>query len=176
VGLIIRLTKDDTRLFASAVGTANINLPIDSISTLRFGVLGRGGYPSRPRAEFDMYVRYLGSRNIVLPDPVDTNVMLYGYLPGEAGHQNRRMLLPADVRELGTEIRQAGMPVPTVGHLALLEWPTTTAPEFRLSFLEPGSTIEQQAQLLFASATGTSRMLADNSCVMGVGVSPSTPW
>jgi hypothetical protein len=48
VGLIIRLTRDDTRIFASAVGTANINLPIDTISTLRFGVLGRGGYPNRP--------------------------------------------------------------------------------------------------------------------------------
>lgn len=174
VGLIIRLSKDDTRIFASGVGTANINLPVNSMPTLRFGVLGRSGYPNRPRAEFDLYVRYLGhNQDFVLPDPAESNVMLYGYLPGESGHQNRRMLLPADVRALGDQIRQAGLPVPTVGDLALLEWPTPTGPEFRLSFLEPGSSLAQQAQMLFNTAITSQQTLADNACGLPAGISPT---
>jgi hypothetical protein len=175
VGLIVRLSKDDTRIFGSQVGTANINLPVNSMATLRFGVLGRSTYPNRPRAEFDLYVRYLGrTQNFVLPDPAETNVMLYGYLPGESGHQNRRMLLPADVRGLGDQVALAGLPVPTVGHLALLEWPTHSNPDFRLSFLEPRSKLAKEAQKLFNAAVAAQQMLADNACGFQAGVSP--PW
>lgn len=53
-GLVVRLSKDDTRIFSGGVGTANLSLPVESMPTIRFGILGRGGYPNRPRAEFDM--------------------------------------------------------------------------------------------------------------------------
>jgi hypothetical protein len=104
---------------------------------------------------------------------VESNVMLYGYLPGETGHENRRMLLPADVRALGDQVMQAGLPVPTVGDLALLEWPAAAAPEFRLTFVEPGSNIAQQTQLLFNAAVAAQQMLADNACGLQAGVSPA---
>jgi len=172
-GLVIRLTRDDTRLFAGGVGTANINLPVESMPTLRFGVLGRGGYPNRPRAEFDLLVRYIGARNtLTLADPAETNVMLYGYLQGESGHQNRRMLLPADVRDLAAQIQQAALPLPGAGHFALMEWPTPTAPEFRLSFLEPGSPLFRQAQQLFTTATNAGQLVGDGACWLPPGVSP----
>jgi hypothetical protein len=175
-GLIVRLTRDDTRVFGTAVGTANINLPVASIPSLRFGILARGGYPNRPRAEFDLYARYVAANGQVLrmPDVAETNVMLYGYLAGESGHHNRRMLLPADLRQLRDLIAAGGFPMPTAGHLALMEWPVLAAPEFRITFLDPGSALGQQAQQTFTAANGTQLMLADNSCVLLSGVSP--PW
>jgi hypothetical protein len=160
-------------VFAGGVGTANINLPVESMHTLRFGVLGRGGYPNRPRAEFDLLMRYIGtSSTITLPDPADTNVMLYGYLQGESGHQNRRMLLPADARTLAAQIQQVGLPLPGVGHFALLEWPTAVDPEVRLSFLEPGSPVFQQAQQLFTNATNSGQLVGDGACWLPPGISP----
>jgi hypothetical protein len=175
VGMIFRLTLDDSRIFAGGVGTANINLPVACIPTLRFGVLGKGKFPNRPRAEFELHVRYLGRDRILsLEDTAETNVMLYGYMPDESGHQNRRMLIPADTRQLIEKINTAKLPLPSPGHLALLEWPTTSDPEFRLSFLDPESSIGREAQRIFSGATGTSRMLADNASVLVPGVSP--PW
>jgi hypothetical protein len=75
-GAIIRLSGDTTRIFAAKAGTANLSLPTGTIVTLRFGRQGQGRYPNRPRAGFDLMVRYLGTTQIfVLSAPQASNVM-----------------------------------------------------------------------------------------------------
>jgi len=173
-GLIIRLSRDDTRLFAGGVGTANINLPNDSMRTIRFGILGRGRYPNRPRAEFDLHARYIGSGTTVpLDDPADTNVMIYGYLPSETGHRNNRMLLPGDVRQLAAPVERAGMPLPSASDFALLEWPTVDGPEFRLSFVQPDTDLFSQASEIFQSASDSHELVGAGACWLPRGVSPA---
>jgi hypothetical protein len=175
VGVIIRLSGDSTRLFAAQVGTANLSIPIGAVETLRFGLLGRSRYPNRPRAEYDLEVRYIGSSTFRLtPDPADSNVMLYGYLHGEGGHKDIRMLMPAVIRDLIPSIRGAGMPLPADDDFALLEWPTLADPSFWLTFIEPGHALAVQAQGLFTAATAAGQLLGDNGCGLPAGVSP--PW
>ncbi len=175
VGAIIRLSGDTTRIFAAKVGTANLSLPTGTIVTLRFGRQGQGRYPDRPRAEFDLMVRYLGrSNNFALPATQASNVMAYGYLPGEPGHKDVRMLIPAPVRGLISQLQGAGLPLPTDGDLALLEWATAADPTFRLSFLEPGSLLAQHAQQVFTAAAATSQqLLGDNACGLPTSMSPA---
>jgi len=174
-GLIVRLTRDDTRIFARREGTANVNLPVETMGTLRFGVLGRGIFPDRPRAEFDLFVRYIGMHNtFVLPNPIDTNVMLYGYIPGETGHQNRRMLLPSGIGPLRDQILHAGDSLPTEGDFAFLEWPIVSSPEFRLSFLERGSQIANDAHQIFTGASNNGQLVGGGACWLPI--SASTIW
>jgi hypothetical protein len=117
------------------------------------------------------YVRTAGT--IVLPDEAETNIMLYGYLPGESGHQNRRMLLPAALRGLGTLIMQAGLPMPVPDDFALLEWPTPADPDFRLSFLEPSGPIGLRAANLFATAQSSGGLVGDGACWLQPHVAPA---
>jgi hypothetical protein len=90
VGLIIRLTRDDTRVFGTGIGTANINLPVNTMPTLRFGILGsrgRGNYSNRPRAEYDLSVRYIGrTQSLILDEPAETNVMGVTAIPQVLKH------------------------------------------------------------------------------------------
>lgn len=99
--------------------------------------------------------------------------MLYGYLQGESGHQNRRMLLPAALRALGTLITQAGLPMPAPDDLALLEWPTPADPDFRLSFLEQSAAIGVQAAHFFATAQATGQLVGDGACWLPRNVAPA---
>lgn len=174
-GAVVRLSGDTTRIFTGEEGTANMSLPTETIQTLRFGLQGRGRYPNRPRAEFDLMVRYVGRTNtFVLPDVLETNVMPYGYLPGEKGNKDIRMLIPAGVRALLPQLQGVGVRPPGDGDFALLEWPTPTDPSFRLTFLEPASPLAQRSQQLFADATAGRTLLGDNACGLPAGTSP--PW
>lgn len=175
VGAIIRLSGDTTRIFAAKVGTANMSLPTGTIVTLRFGCQGgQGPYRNRPRTEFDLMVRYVGrTRTFVLPGPLTSNIMAYGYLPGEAGHKDVRMLIPAPVRALISELQTAGLPLPSDGDFTFLEWATAADPTFRLSFLEASSPLAQQAQQLFTAAATGQQLLGDNACGLPRGISPT---
>ena len=164
-----------TRLFGAEAGTANMSLPTGTVITLRFGRQGRGQYPKRPRAVFNLLVRYVGVVNtFVLPNPHESSVMAYGYLPRERGHKDIRMLIPASVRTLIPQLQGAGLLLPTDGDFAFLEWPTPADPTFRLSFLESGSPLAQTAQQLFTGAATSQQLLGDNACGLPAGMSP--PW
>jgi hypothetical protein len=56
-GLIIQLNQDSARHWSGGVGTANISIPVPTVSTLRFGIF-QGRRP-RPRAEYGLDMRYL---------------------------------------------------------------------------------------------------------------------
>lgn len=161
VGLIIRLNRDSARRFEGRPGTANFSVPVPILSTLRFG-LYPGRYP-RPRVEFPMRIRYLTANEAILVDRTDTNIMAYGVIPGETGHRDIRMLLPADLITLAERITAAGKELPREGDVALLEWPTTNnAQEFRVSFLD-------RAGPLFAQADGLYRQAQDSYSTVGLG-------
>jgi hypothetical protein len=66
-------------------------------------------------------MRYLGENDAFVRDPVETNVMAYGFAPGESGHGDIRMLVPAAVKELRDEVNRAGLPIPAEGDVALLQ-------------------------------------------------------
>lgn len=172
-GLVIRLNRDSARHFEGRPGTANFSVPVATLSTLRFG-LYPGRYP-RPRAEFQLRIRYIGREAIIAIDPADTNVMAYGFIPGETGHGDVRMLVPAAVRTLTQRLRDAGSPVPRDGDVTLLEWPTTnTACEFRLSFLNRDSALFQRANALFQRAQDGNETVGEGTCWLPQGISP--PW
>jgi hypothetical protein len=172
VGIVVRLSGDTNRIFTGQGGTANMSLPSRTIETLRFGLQGRGRYPQRPRAEYDLEVRYIGAQTFALPDPAETNVMPYGYIQGEPGNRDIRMLIPAAVRTLIPHIQGAGMPLPADGDYALVEWPTAD-PTFRLTFIQPNHALATQAQQLFTAAAAAQQLLGDNGCGLPAGVAPA---
>ena len=171
-GIIVRVSGDTARIFAGKGGTANMTFPVGGIETLRFGIQGKGRYAARPRAEFDLRVRFIGAnQTLVHPEVEETNVMPYGYLPGEVGNKDTRMLIPGPIRDFGAAIRAAGLTAPVEGDFAFVEWPTATNPEFRLSFLERGSALAGTAQQRFI----TQPHLADNAVDLPPGLSPNWP-
>lgn len=172
VGLVVRLNRDSARHFAGRTGTANQSVPVATLSTIRFGIY-RGRY-ERPRAEFDLRIRYLGATaSIVVPD-AETNIMAYGYDPNESGHADIRLLMPAALRTLGEEITVAGASVPVEGDYALLEWPTVSDAAFRITFMDSQSDLYQTAARLFETAEADNRLVGDGACWLPAGMVP--PW
>lgn len=173
VGLVIRLGSANLRHFGGGGGTADIGLPIASVQTLRFGFYHRT--VDRGRAEIDLALRYQGASSTIVLPPTTTNVMTYGYAPEETSHENIRMVVPRrEVRTLGEQLRQAGLPVPSEGDVALLEWPVSARPEFRLTFLERGSPLFRLAQSLFEDAATADQLVGQGACWLPPGVAP--PW
>jgi hypothetical protein len=162
-GLIIRINRDSVRHFEGRPGTANISIPVATLSTFRFGLyLGRY---TRPRAEFELRIRYLGDERTLLLAPTTTNIMAYGFIPGESGHGDVRMLVPASVRDLASQIRGFGMAMPEESEFALLEWPTTNETrDFRLSFIERGTVLYSRAEVLFQAAADSGALIGGGAC------------
>ena len=100
--------------------------------------------------------------------------MAYGFMPGETGHGDVRMLVPAQVKTLAQRIKTAGKKLPHDGDVAFLEWPTSNDKhEFRLSFLERKSTIFQQAERLFLEAQNSGSTVGDGACWLPDDLSPA---
>ena len=174
-GLIIRLNRDTGRYFAggTGTGTANISVPVATLGTIRFG-LQATGY-ARPRAEFDLRVRYVASDSIISSALTQTNIMAYGMQPEDTGHGDVRMLVPRSVRGLSSAIRSARKPLPQLGHVALLEWPTMNEKsEFRFSLLEPGGELFWQTERLLDDALSSGRTVGAGACWLPLFMSP--PW
>lgn len=172
-GLVIRLNRDSARHFEGGPGTANFSVPVPTLSTFRFGFYP-GRYP-RPRAEFPMRIRYLTDDAVIPIDPTETNIMAYGFIAGESGHGDVRMLMPADVKALSQRVKSARREVPREGDIALLEWPTTNDNhEFRLSFLDRTSALFNQANGLFRQAQQSASTVGEGACWLPENVSP--PW
>lgn len=170
-GLIIRLNRDSARHFEGRPGTSNFSVPVPTLSTLRFG-LYPGRYP-RPRAEFPMRIRYLTNETAFSVGVAETNIMAYGFIPGESGHGDVRMLMPADLKKLAQRVKSAGKGLPKEGHVALLEWPTTNdKQEFRLSLLDPKSTLFAQADGAFRQAQKSDATVGEGACWLPMSLSP----
>ncbi|KGU65829.1 ngoFVII restriction endonuclease family protein [Burkholderia pseudomallei MSHR983] len=168
IGLILRLTKDSARHFSGGDGTANISIPVAVIRTFRFGVFEKSG---RPRAEFGLFLRYY-SDTLVVEREANTNVMAYGFMAGETGHGDLRMVLPAAVKRIASELNQQGQRVPREGDLFLLEWPNSETDSFGLTFLDPQSSVAEQARTLFQQAVD-SGTLDGGACGLPPGLSPT---
>jgi hypothetical protein len=125
--------------------------------------------------EFPLSLRYIASDTIIPGETTETNIMAYGFIAEEKGHGDVRMVVPAGaVRTLAERIRAVARPLPTVGDLAFLEWPTTNAAcEFRLSFLERGSDLFAQASRLFSQARNAGATVGGGACWLPVEMSPS---
>lgn len=167
-GLIIQLNRDSARHFMGRTGTANISIPVATISTFRFGV---SGIHDRPTVKFDLHLRYIGDNVLIDGGMASTNVMGYGYTAQETGHGDIRMLVPAAVRTFGSSIEAAGLVKPTADDLAFLEWPTVQDPAFRLTFLDTQSTIYQQALSAFNNAAANGQVVGNGACWLAGGVS-----
>jgi hypothetical protein len=173
IGLIVRLNRDSARHFEGRPGTANISVPVASLSTFRFGLFP-GRYP-RPRAEFPLRIRYVSGQAAISLEPAETNIMAYGFIAGESGHGDVRMLVPGIVKTLAQRVRTARKQLPRDGDVALLEWPTANdRGEFRLSFLERGSPWFRQAERLFQQSQDSNSTVGDGACWMLENF--SAPW
>jgi hypothetical protein len=170
-GLVIRLNRDSARHFSGRPGTANLSIPVATAATIRFGVFA--GKYLRPRAEFNLRIRYWGDASTFELPVLETNIMPYGFIPGETGHGDLRMLIPGPVRQLAAMLVASGLPTPSEGDYALLEWPTRMAPEMRLTFAQPGSGLYRNAQELFARATEAGALVGDGACWLPHGVAPT---
>lgn len=171
-GLIIRLNRDSARHFAGESGTANVSVPVATISTLRFGIF-QGTY-QRPRAEFQLQLRYIrsdGSQNI---QSAKTNIMAYGYVPEEPGHRDIRMVMPAgparDIREFAAE---GGARVPAQGDPMILEWPTFADPSFKATIVDPNLSLFNKLANLLDLAESTHQLVGHSACWLPPGLSPN---
>lgn len=171
-GLVVQLNRDSSRHWRGAGGTANISIPVPTLSTLRFGMF-QGRRP-RPRGEYDLEMRYLYPGTALRVQPSSTNVMVYGYA-GDPGHGDVRMVVPAlGARDVGDLVRQHGRTLPSDGDVAFLEWPTIGHPSFRLTLLERGSLLFQQAAAALTTASATHTVVGRGACWLPPSLSP--PW
>lgn len=168
VGLIMKLTKDSARHFEGGEGTANISIPVAVAETFRFGVYPRSG---RPRAEFSLRLRYHAAA-LRVEQLCHTNVMAYGVLPGDTGHGDLRMVLPAAVRKVADEIKRNGLRLPKNGDIFLMEWPNDEFDHFRITFLEPGCAEHARAALAYQQAEHGHQLMG-GSCGLEKSISPA---
>ena len=171
-GLIVQLSQDSAKHFYGGEGSSYISLPVQVIHTIRFGVYRRQYL--RPRAEFHLEMRVLGDRGEIRIGQAETNIMVYGVAAGERGHEDRRMLLPADTKALVTELTEAAWTTPGPDGFALLEWPSEDSPSFLLSFLEPGSDLARRAKAAYEAAERNGELMGRGACLLPPGFAP--PW
>lgn len=170
-GLILRLNRDSARHFANRGGTANISIPVPTLSTIRFGVYGKF---DRPRAEFDLVCRFLSVAGQFVAPASNTAVMGYGFDPRETGHGDVRLTVPvAPARAISEHVAANGYGNPTDGDAFLLEWPTVTTPEFRATFFDSSLPNFTAADSAIKHAVATGNVIGQASCWMPNGYSPA---
>lgn len=163
VGLVMKLKPATARKFTGGKGTADINIPIKAIKTIRFG---RKGKHERPCAKVLFKVRYISTSEtdqaqIVMPQ-TNTRIQGYGYTSEETGHRDLRMTLPTrTVEHLKTAIEDEGFTVPAADDLFLLEWPNSESDCFGLTFLGRGSEEEATAKRIYKRAVADNSALGD---------------
>ena len=100
--------------------------------------------------------------------------MAYGFIPGETGHGDVRMLVPARVKTLAARVTTAGRPLPREGNVALLEWPTIEGGyAVRLSFLDRDTEFFRRAMALFNEAQNTGTTVGEGACWLPRDFSPA---
>jgi hypothetical protein len=168
-GLILRLSRDNDRHWREAPGTANVSIPIATASTLRFGLYGDR---ARPRAEFDLELRYLDDANVLVAQSERIGIMSFGFTPGDTGHSDLRLAIPRPpVRALRQELLVRGLRIPQAGDLALLEWPTPGIPVFRMTVSDPASSLGQSMLAVWNNAPANA-FPSRGACWLPVGIAP----
>ena len=149
-GLIVRLNRDSVRHFEGRSGTANISLPVATMATIQFGVY-QGRY-QRPRAEFPMRMRYVSRTATHITPIANTGIMVYGHAPGETGHGDIRMVMPAGAsREIRQFAEDNGLRAPRVDDPMALEWPTVTDPTLKVTFFDAESALFTELRILLVN-------------------------
>lgn len=170
-GVIIKINKDSGRHFVSGTsGTANISVPVEVATTLRFGVYGTH---NRPRAEFEMEMRYLNSGMPIHAPTRVTSIMGYGFTPNESGHGDIRVVVTAAAKSLAAELNNRNLPLPAIGDYAILEWPTVTDPKVRLTFLDCNLPLFAQLENIYGLAETSSQLVGKGACWLQTGISPT---
>ncbi|WP_370157270.1 phospholipase D family protein [Bradyrhizobium ottawaense] len=170
-GLIVRLNRDSSRHWRADGGTANISIPVPTVQVLRFGIYQ--GVRPRPRAEFQIEMRYVGRTITLLADPVDTNVMAYGFTPGDRGHGDVRLVIPKPPAvRIAALVQSNSLTLPADGDVAFLEWPTQQHPTFKLSLLERNSPLFRTATQAYETAVSNHQLVGSGACWLAAGLSP----
>lgn len=171
-GLVVRLNRDSSRHFEGRSGTANISIPVATIGSFRFGM-----YKSkfiRPRVEFPLELRYMTNESILGPLNAATNIMAYGFIPGESGHGDVRMVIPAACRHLVPEIRSSGGTLPDTNDVAVLEWPTASnGAVFRLTFLDRGCDLHTELSSMLDATIASGTSVGGGTCWLPNTVVPN---
>lgn len=168
-GLVVQLNRDSARHFMGGTGTANISIPVPTVSTLRFGTRGRH---NRPAGLFNLHLRYVGDDVFFDGGISKTSLMAYGFAEGETGHGDIRIVVPAAARRLGEVVEEAGHSSPTAGDLAILEWPTLQDPAFRITFVETDSQLCMQVNQIYRTAEAAGELVGRGACWLPPGISP----
>lgn len=170
-GLVIRLNKDSARHFSGGTGTANVSVPVATIGTVRFGVF-QGKY-ERPRAEFELRMRFISNSGVHKAAASNTNVMVYGYAPGESGHGDVRMVIPAaparDIREYAAA---NALNIPAANDAMILEWPTAADPSFKATLVDRSHPLHSAIDAMLNTALTTGTLVGQGACWLPLGTSP----
>lgn len=170
-GLILRLNRDNDRHWRNAPGTANVSIPVSTAPTLRFGIYGPR---ARPRAEFELHIRYVDNNSDLRAPADETGIMSFGFTPGDAGHADLRLVLPkAPIVDLRGQLNAQGKRLPQALDLALLEWPSPATPNFRLTFVDPASGLGTAIDGIWQNAVAANQLASRGACWLPVGVSPA---
>lgn len=171
-GLVMRLNRDSARHFQGRAGTANISVPVSTLSTIRFGIFS--GKYDRPRAEFRLRCRYIYSGGQFVSDAAGTGIMVYGFAPGESGNGDVRMVVPAaPARAIRKFASENGSYIPSDGDTFLLEWPTNADPEFKLTCFESSVPQYSSANTMLNAAVASGNVVGNSSCWMPTGYAPT---
>jgi hypothetical protein len=106
----------------------------------------------KPRAEFELQLRFLADSGEISRTACQTNITLYGYGPNPSGQPNLRMLVPTAVRNLLPSITKAGFTPPNDDDIAGLEWPTAANPVFKLTLVPQTSNYASRLEALYQQA------------------------
>ncbi|MBO1041989.1 phospholipase D family protein [Brucella pituitosa] len=170
-GLIIKLNRDNDRHWRGATGTANVSIPVSTATTIRFGVYGDR---NRPRAEFDFLIRYAADGVMILGQPSRTGLMSFGFTPGDVGHGDLRLVVPAaPIRALRETLQVQQSPVPQAEDLALLEWPTPITPVFKMTFVDQQSALGLAARQIWNHAAANEQLASRGACWLPTDFSPA---
>jgi hypothetical protein len=170
-GLLVQLSRDNDRHWREASGTANLSVPVSTASTFRFGVYGAR---ARPRAEFDLRVRYMDDNVTLMAAPRATNIMSFGHTPGDGGHADLRLVIPKPpIAALRAELIALGLRLPTANDIALLEWPTPAQPTFSMTLTDPDSALGQTMRVAWQNASAQNQMASRGACWLPAGLSPA---
>lgn len=171
VGLIIKLNRDNDRHWRGAAGTANVSIPVSTATTIRFGIYGDR---NRPRAEFDFLIRYVSDDLAIPGEPSSTGLMSFGFTPGDTGHGDLRLVVPAPpVRAMRQALQAQNRAVPLAEDLALLEWPTPTTPAFRMTFVDQQSALGVATRQIWNQAALNDQLASRGACWLPADLSPA---
>ncbi|MCZ7938015.1 phospholipase D family protein [Agrobacterium salinitolerans] len=169
-GLIVKLNRDNDRHWRGAKGTANVSIPVSTAATIRFGVFGDR---NRPRAEFDFFIRYATDGLTISGQPSKTGLMSFGFTPGDVGHGDLRLVIPAaPIRTMQQTLQTQQRPIPKAEDLALLEWPTPTTPTFKMTFIDQQSALGQATRQIWNQAAANEQLASRGACWLPSDFSP----